>query len=157
VRNANYQGDFKRRPQVMNDPFDLARFVTAQGGAYAGVVAELKRGRKSGHWIWYIFPQIAGLGSSHMSQKFAISSIDEARAYVQHPVLGPRLVECIELVLAIEGKSAAQILGDIDALKFHSCLTLFAAVANDTGSCQKALEKYFDGLTDPLTTQALRG
>ena len=155
--NANYQGDFKRRSQVMNDPFDLARFVKAQDGAYAGVVAELKRERKTGHWIWYIFPQIAGLGFSHMSQKFAISSIDEARAYVQHPVLGSRLIECIELVLAIEGKSAEQIFGHIDALKFRSCLTLFATVEHDTDTCQRALERYFGGLTDPLTTQALRG
>jgi len=141
----------------MTDPFDLARFVKAQDGAYASVQAELTQGRKTGHWIWYIFPQIAGLGFSHMSQKFAISSIDEARAYVQHPVLGARLIECVELVLAIEGKSAEQIFGHIDALKFRSCLTLFAAVEHDTDTCQRALERYFDSLTDPLTTQALRG
>ncbi len=139
----------------MNDPFHLSRFVEAQVGTYSGVVAELEPEMKTGHWIWYIFPQIAGLGHSHMSRKFAISSIDEAKAYSEHPVLGSRLIECIELVLAIEGKSAEQILGYIDALKFRSCLTLFAAVESDTDVCRRALEKYFGGVADPFTAEAL--
>lgn len=139
----------------MNDRFKLSRFVEAQEGVYPGVLDELRRGYKAGHWIWYIFPQIAGLGLSHMSRRFSISSMDEARAYAEHPLLGQRLIECIELVIAVEGKSAEQILGQLDAQKFCSCLTLFAAADGDNEIYQRALDKYFAGVADPLTLQAL--
>ena len=140
---------------TMNDSFDLARFTAAQDGVYAGVMEELRRGKKTGHWIWYIFPQIAGLGRSHMSRRFGIASIDEAKAYIRHPVLGPRLIECIELLLAVEGNTARQIFGPVDALKFRSCLTLFSTVERGTDVCRRALVKYYDGIADPLTTRAL--
>jgi uncharacterized protein (DUF1810 family) len=141
----------------VNDPFNLSRFIEAQEGVYSGALDELGCGSKTGHWIWYIFPQIAGLGFSGMSRRYSISSIDEARAYAEHPVLGQRLIECVELVMALEGKSAQQIFGHLDALKFRSCLTLFAAADNDNKIYQGALVKYFAGAPDPLTTQAFGG
>src|SRR5438046_2651703 len=112
----------------MDDPYDLERFVAAQnaGHTYDHAVEELGRGRKTSHWMWFVFPQIAGLGMSPMSQRFAIQSLDEARAYLANPVLGPRLVECVRLVLSQDGKSAHDIFGSPDDMKFHSCLTLFA-------------------------------
>jgi len=139
----------------MEDLFDLGRFIDAQASAYASAVEELKRGRKTGHWIWYIFPQVAGLGHSHMSRGYAIASLQEARAYAEHPLLGPRLAECIQLVMAVEEKSADQILGHVDAMKFRSCLTLFARACDDDPTYQAALEKYFGGEPDPLTDKAL--
>jgi len=139
----------------VTDPYDLNRFVEAQQGAYSGIVDELIRGRKTGHWIWYIFPQIAGLGASSMSQRFSISSIEEARAYSAHPVLGPRLAECTALVLAVKDRSAEQIFGHLDALKFRSCMTLFAVADPTNEIFQKAIDYCFDGLPDPLTLQAL--
>jgi len=140
----------------VSDPYKLSRFIKAQDRVYSDVIEELRRGRKTGHWIWYIFPQIAGLGHSHMSQRYAISSVDEARAYAGHPVLGPRLIECIRLVMAVDGKSAEQIFGHIDALKFRSCLTLFSVANTDIEICQQALDKYFGGVPDALTTRALQ-
>ena len=140
----------------MSDSYNLSRFIKAQDGVYLGVIEELKRGRKTSHWIWYVFPQIAGLGHSQMSQQYAISSIDEAKAYAEHPVLGPRLIECVELVMAMDGKSAEQIFGHIDALKFCSCLTLFSAANKDNGIFQQVLDKYFDGVPDALTIRALQ-
>jgi len=139
----------------VTDPYDLNRFVEAQQGAYSGIVDELIRGRKTGHWIWYIFPQIAGLGASSMSQRFSISSIEEARAYSAHPVLGPRLAECTALVLAVKDRSAEQIFGHLDALKFRSCMTLFAVADPTNEIFQKAIDYCFDGLPDPLTLPAL--
>jgi len=139
----------------VNDPFKLSRFIEAQDGIYSDVLDELGRGRKTGHWIWYIFPQIAGLGFSGMSRRYSIASLDEAKAYAEHPLLGQRLIECVELVMAVEGQSAEQIFGHLDALKFRSCLTLFAAADDDNQIYQKALNKYFDGSPDPLTIQAL--
>lgn len=139
----------------MNDKYDLMRFLEAQDGTYDSAVEELRRGRKSGHWIWYVFPQIAGLGDSHMSKRYAITSLDEARAYAAHPVLGPRLLECIGLVMAVNEKSARQILGHIDALKFRSCLTLFTIACDGNPVFQKALDKYFGGQRDALTLEAL--
>jgi len=130
------------------------RFLEAQDSTYDSAVGELQRGRKSGHWIWYVFPQIAGLGHSHMSRRYAITSLDEARAYAAHPVLGFRLLECIGLVMAVNEKSAKQILGHIDALKFRSCLTLFAIACDANPVFQKALDKYFDGQRDVLTLEA---
>jgi len=139
----------------VTDLFNLSRFIEAQKGAYSAALDELRRGRKKGHWIWYIFPQIAGLGFSGMSRRYSIASLDEAKAYTEHPVLGQRLIECVEIVMAVEGKSAEQIFGHLDALKFRSCLTLFAAADNDNEIYQRALEKYFTGVADPLTVQAL--
>ena len=111
------------------DPFDLGRFVQAQQGVYSRALAEIKNGNKRTHWMWFIFPQIDGLGSSATARKYAISGIEEAEAYLKHPELGPRLVECAEAALAVEGRSATEIFGYPDDLKLKSCATLFAAVA----------------------------
>jgi uncharacterized protein (DUF1810 family) len=127
----------------MKDIFNLERFVLAQNPVYEDVLAELKSGRKTSHWMWFVFPQLKGLGSSPMSRQFAISSLDEARAYLQHPVLGARLSECCRLVVAIEGKSIHEIFGYPDDLKFHSCVTLFAQADPGNSIFKEALEKYF--------------
>jgi uncharacterized protein (DUF1810 family) len=129
---------------VADDPFDLQRFVDAQAAVYERVREELKNGRKQSHWMWFIFPQIAGLGHSAMAQRYAISSLDNAKAYLANPVLGPRLRECTRLVLQVVGKSALQILGSPDDMKFRSCM-LF----------RTALEKYFDGVEDSQTLTRL--
>ena len=134
-----------------DDPFDLQRFVAAQAAVYERVRAELKNGRKQSHWMWFIFPQIAGLGHSAMAQRYAISSLHEAEAYLKHPVLGARLRECTRLVVAATGKSAYEILGSPDDMKFHSCMTLFARAAPQEEMFDAALEKYFDGRDDALT------
>lgn len=141
----------------MEDPFDLERFVQAQnaGGTYQRALDELSRGSKESHWMWFIFPQIAGLGHSAMAQRYAISSLHEADAYLKHPVLGPRLRECTRLVLQVDGKSAYEILGSPDDMKFHSCLTLFARAAPDEALFNAALDKYFDGRDDALTIARL--
>jgi uncharacterized protein (DUF1810 family) len=118
-------------------------------------VSELRGGRKRTHWMWFIFPQIAGLGRSAMAQKYAIGSTDEAAAYLAHPVLGPRLRDCAGLVLAVEGKSIGDIFDSPDDLKFHSCMTLFADVAPDEALFQANLDKYFDGMGDPATLERL--
>ena len=119
----------------MDDPWRLDRYVTAQeqGGTYQRAVAELRAGAKVSHWMWFVFPQIAGLGMSAMSREYAISSIAEARAYLDHPVLGPRLVECAGIVAGTEGRSAERIFGPVDAMKLRSSMTLFAAAADDKG------------------------
>jgi uncharacterized protein (DUF1810 family) len=135
----------------MNDPFDLQRFVSAQDPVYDGVCEELRRGRKQGHWMWFIFPQLRGLGSSPMAAKFGISSRLEAEAYLRHPVLGPRLEECTRLVNLIEGRSIEQIFGYPDNLKFRSSMTLFRLTAGDNRIFSYALEKYFEGEADPRT------
>ena len=139
---------------MATDSDDLDRFVTAQDRVIDRVRDELRRGRKTSHWMWFVFPQIAGLGSSAMSQRFAIRSLDVARAYLAHPVLGARLVECVGLLLDVEGKSAHDILGSPDDMKFHSCLTLFAEVAADD-IFRRALEKYFAGRDDAATLDLL--
>ena len=126
-----------------NDPFDLQRFVDAQDPIYSRVVAELHHGRKTTHWMWYIFPQLRGLGHSPMSERYGISSEEEARAYLAHPVLGPRLRECVGIVNSIKGHSAHDIFGYPDDLKFHSCLALFCAVAPDDEVFSTAFQKYF--------------
>ena len=136
-------------------PYDLDRFVTAQDREYETVLGELRRGRKSTHWIWFIFPQIAGLGHSAMSQHFAIGSLDEARAYLAHPVLGARLRECARLVLAVEGRSAEEILGSTDAMKLRSSMTLFHRAAPDQAEFALVLDRYYLGLEDPATTARL--
>jgi len=138
-----------------DDPFDLQRFVAAQAAVYERVRAELKNGRKQSHWMWFIFPQIAGLGRSAMSTRYAISSLTEAEAYLKHPILGPRLRECIRLVMLVQGRSAYEILGSPDDMKFHSCLTLFSYAAPEEQLFRDALEKYYDGAEDSLTMAKL--
>lgn len=135
--------------------FDLERFVTAQVLAYDGALAELRRGRKTGHWIWFVFPQIAGLGRSEMSQRYAIASLEEARAYLAHPVLGARLRECAEALRAHRGRSAESILGPIDAVKVRSSMTLFHRAAPDDPVFRAVLDAFYDGRTDPATDQRL--
>ena len=139
----------------MSDASNLHRFLTAQAPTYNTVLAELRAGKKASHWIWFIFPQIAGLGRSAMAQKFAIGSLDEAKAYLQHPTLGPRLRACTQLVLNIEGRSAEEILGYPDNLKFRSCMTLFLTAATDNTIFNDALLKYFHGKPDQMTLDIL--
>jgi len=134
------------------DTFRLQRFVDAQQGIYQQARAELAAGEKHSHWMWFIFPQIAGLGFSTMAQRHAIGSLEEAKAYLAHPVLGPRLRECTALVNAISGKSLTAILGSPDDMKFHSSVTLFARAGGDAESVfTQALQKYFSGEWDPRT------
>jgi len=139
----------------MDDPFDLQRFVEAQRPVIDRVLAELQAGQKRSHWMWFIFPQISGLGSSPMAQRFAIASLEEAAAYLHHPVLGPRLTSCTLLVNAIGGSSIDQIFGYPDHLKFHSSMTLFARAAPDNPAFSTALQKFFAGKPDPLTLEQL--
>ena len=138
-----------------DDLFGLDRFVTAQAPLYDDVLAELRAGRKETHWMWFVFPQLRGLGRSWMAEKFGISGKEEAQAYLAHPILGPRLTECVRLVKLIEGRSAQVIFGPVDAMKFRSSMTLFAAVAEEGNIFRGALTKYFDGRPDPLTVAAL--
>ncbi len=139
----------------MSDAYNLHRFLTAQAPTYDTVLAELRAGRKSSHWIWFIFPQIAGLGHSAVSQQFAIASLDEAKAYLQHPVLGQRLRECTQLVLNVEGRNAEEIFPYPDNLKFRSCMTLFLTAAPEHTLFNNALLKYFDGKPDQSTLDIL--
>jgi uncharacterized protein (DUF1810 family) len=138
-----------------DDPFNLHRFVDAQAPVYERVRAELKDGRKQSHWMWFIFPQIAGLGHSQMAQRYAISSLREAEAYLKHAILGPRLLECTNLLLQVEGKSALAILGSPDDMKFRSCMTLFAHAAPEEQVFRAAIDKYFDGNEDQSTVERL--
>jgi uncharacterized protein (DUF1810 family) len=135
----------------MDTEFNLERFVEAQTAVYKEVVAELRAGRKQSHWMWFIFPQIAGLGRSAMAQKFAVASADEAAAYLSHPLLGARLRECSALVAAIDDKDIDDIFGAPDNLKFHSSMTLFAEIAPDEAVFQDCINKYFDGRPDEAT------
>jgi uncharacterized protein (DUF1810 family) len=138
----------------MNDPYALQRFVEAQRQTFQQACEELRAGAKRSHWMWFIFPQIKGLGRSETAKKFAVSSREEAEAYLRHPVLGPRLRECARLACLVEGRSAHEIFGAPDDLKFRSSMTLFAAVAPDDVFSQ-ALVKYFDGKADPATVERL--
>lgn len=140
-----------------DDPFDLQRFVDAQETCYSHVVAELTRGRKETHWSWFIFPQFAGLGSSAMAARYAIASLEEAEAYLAHPVLGPRLRECVLAVSRHQGVSAESILGHIDALKLRSCLTLFLRTRDPDPAFRDALEEFFGGKPDAMTLSLLAG
>ena len=140
----------------MSDTFHLERFLDAQTGQYEQVLAELRAGRKRSHWIWFIFPQMKGLGHSPQSEYYGIGSLDEATAYARHPLLGPRLVECAELVNRVKGRSIRDILGTPDDLKFRSCMTLFARAAEDEPVFSAALDRYFSGEPDPLTLRFLR-
>ena len=135
----------------MADLFNLQRFLDAQAPVYERARRELEAGRKESHWMWFVFPQIAGLGQSPMSIRFAIASLDEAKAYLAQPVLGARLRECATLVLDAEGRTARQIFGPIDELKFRSSMTLFARAAPDDDLFQRCIDKYFAGGADPAT------
>lgn len=138
------------------DSFDLERFVEAQERTYSRALRELRAGSKTTHWMWFIFPQLRGLGHSEMSTRFGIVSKAEAQAYLRHPVLGPRLKECTEAVLAVDSKSATQILGRPDDLKFRSSMTLFEAAVPEEGLFGRALAKYFGGERDQRTIEMLR-
>jgi uncharacterized protein (DUF1810 family) len=141
---------------VVLDPHNLQRFVDAQEAVFPKVLAELGQGRKYGHWIWFIFPQLKGLGRSSTSEFFGISSLSEAKAYLQHPVLGPRLIKCTELVNAVEDRDANDIFGDLDAMKFRSSMTLFACADPGNRNFSLALEKYFAGQFDSRTAAYLQ-
>ena len=136
-----------------NDPYDLNRFISAQEGVYDRALAELRGGLKRTHWMWFIFPQIDGLGYSSTARHYAIKSLEEARQYLSHPILGPRLVECAEAVLAVQGRSASDIFGYPDDMKLHSSMTLFALVSEPHSVCVRVLEKYFQGKQDARTLQ----
>jgi uncharacterized protein (DUF1810 family) len=142
-------------PATDSDPHDLNRFVQAQAGIYAQALAEIKSGRKRSHWMWFIFPQFDGLGFSSTSKKYAIMSVAEARAYLTHPVLGSRLIECAEAALAVEGQSAHAIFGSPDDVKLKSFATLFAHVSPPGSVFERVLEKYFGGERDSKTLELL--
>jgi uncharacterized protein (DUF1810 family) len=143
---------------MADDSYDLQRFVAAQDGdgTYDRAVRELRRGSKVSHWMWFVFPQIAGLGRSATSQFYAISGLDEARAYLGHPVLGSRLLECAGIVAATEGRSAVTIFGGIDAVKLHSSMTLFALADPQQAVFSEVLDRYFDGARDDATEVIVR-
>jgi uncharacterized protein (DUF1810 family) len=143
-----------KRP-VPDEHFDLQRFVDAQGAVYDDVLSELGAARKQSHWMWFIFPQLRGLGRSRLATIFGIDGLAEARAYLAHPVLGPRLRACTALVNQIDGRSIEEILGDVDAMKFRSSMTLFARATDDNQAFLDALEKYFEGEPDRLTLERL--
>jgi uncharacterized protein (DUF1810 family) len=140
---------------IVNDPFNLKRFVEAQDPIYDRVRSELTAGDKRSHWMWFIFPQIAGLGYSAIAARYAITSVEEAKAYLEHPVLGSRLIECTELVNRISGRSIHDIFGSPDDLKFRSCMTLFARAATDNEVFRQAIQKYFVGDYDHRTEELL--
>ncbi len=137
------------------DAYDLERFVSAQSGAYAGALGEIRAGRKRSHWIWFIFPQVRGLGMSSTSQHYGISGMDETRAYLRHPFLGPRLRECAEALLALEGRTASAIMPYPDDLKLRSSMTLFERVAGPDSVFSSVLEKYYRGDRDKRTLELL--
>src|SRR5579862_1513728 len=137
------------------DPFNLQRFVAAQdaGGTYARAAAELRSGRKTSHWMWFVFPQIAGLGHSPTSRRYALTSLAEARAYLAHPVLGARLTECAAIVLGVPGRTAEQIFGEVDAQKLHSSVTLFMRAVPGEPVFGQVLDRYFGGVPDSATDE----
>ena len=139
----------------MNTPFDLNRFVEVQEDLFPDALTEIKNGLKQSHWMWFIFPQIAGLGFSSLTQKYAITGKDEAVAYLQHPILGPRLKEITTVLLEHEGKSAFEIFGSTDTMKLKSCMTLFATVSPENSVFYQVLEKYFGGEQDSRTIEIL--
>lgn len=138
------------------DPFDLERFVRAQAPIYADALAELAAGCKQSHWMWFVFPQIEGLGFSETTKRYSIKSIDEARAYLAHPLLGARLLECTRTVLALDGRTATEVFGRPDDMKLQSSMTLFAAVSPVASVFSDVLEKYFEGQRDPRTVALLK-
>jgi uncharacterized protein (DUF1810 family) len=141
------------------DPYHLQRFVAAQdaGGSYDHAIAELRRGRKTSHWMWFIFPQIAGLGYSPMSRAYAITSLEEARAYLAHQVLGARLIECATILVGLPGRTAEQIFGEVDALKLCSSITLFMRAAPGEPVFRQVLDQYFGGIPDSATEERILG
>ena len=141
----------------MDDPYELSRFVTAQdaGETFASAVAELRDGRKLGHWMWFVFPQIAGLGVSATSRRYSISSLEEARRYLAHPILGPRLEECTRILTELRRLTANDIFGSVDAMKLRSSMTLFARAAPERPSFREVLDRYFGGLADEATDAQL--
>jgi uncharacterized protein (DUF1810 family) len=139
-----------------DDPHDLSRFVDAQQGVYESAIAEIRAGRKRSHWMWYVFPQVVGLGSSATAQLYGIRDADEARAYLAHPVLGQRLIECAEAICSVTGRSASEILGTPDDLKLRSCATLFAQVSPPGSVFDRVLRRYYDGQPDQATLALLR-
>ncbi|WP_085624638.1 MULTISPECIES: DUF1810 domain-containing protein [unclassified Pseudomonas] len=141
----------------MHADFDLQRFVEAQNPVYDQVMEELQAGRKRSHWMWYVFPQLDGLGHSAMAERYALAGVDEARAYLAHPLLGPRLQACVTALLRHSDKSAREVLGSPDHLKLRSCLTLFARAAPDNPLFQLALVQFYDGEPDALTLTRLEG
>ena len=142
-------------PHGEEDAYGLSRFVRAQKHVYADALSEITNGRKRTHWMWFVFPQLAGLGVSATSERYAIATVDEARAYLDHPILGPRLLECSESLLRVEGRSATAILGTPDDLKLRSCATLFASVSAPGSVFDRVLEKYYGGARDPKTLRLL--
>lgn len=142
-------------PPDLNDPYDLNRFVLAQVSDYAQALAEIRGGRKRSHWMWYIFPQFEGLGFSSMSRRYAIKSVAEARAYLSHPTLGPRLVECCEALLGIRGRSAFEIFGVPDDMKLRSSATLFAEVSPGGSVFSRLLDQFFQGERDEATLRLM--
>jgi len=144
------------RPSPMTDPFQLSRFVAAQEPAYEPARRELRAGAKTGHWMWFLFPQLEGLGRSPTARHYAIKNLDEARAYLDHPILGPRLRECAQTLVAVQGKSAAAIFGSPDDLKLRSSMTLFALAAGGPSVFAEVLAAYFEGTPDERTVELLR-
>ena len=140
----------------MTDPYDLNRFIEAQEAVYERALSELQNGRKKTHWMWFIFPQIAGLGSSAMSHRYSIRSVDEARAYMDHPLLGARLRECGNAILQVEDRSATEILGSPDDMKLKSCATLFEAVSPRESVFAQILDKYYQGERDSRTLDLIK-
>ena len=139
----------------MQDDHNLARFAAAQDGVYASVLSELKQGRKRSHWMWFVFPQMLGLGRSDTARHYGIRSLDEARAYAAHPVLGPRLLTCTQLVNAIQGRNAAEIFGTPDDVKLHSSMTLFSQALPDETAFRDTITKYFEDQPDTATLRLL--
>jgi uncharacterized protein (DUF1810 family) len=148
--------DVANEPDSAGDPYNLARFVHAQAEDYEQALSEIRSGRKRSHWMWYIFPQFAGLGSSWTSQRYSVGSVAEAEAYLAHPVLGPRLVECAEAALRVDGRSANTIFGSPDDMKLRSCATLFAGVSTEGSVFHQLIDKYFHGKRDDRTLELIR-
>lgn len=141
--------------RTLIDEFDLDRFVAAQEGIYDKALSEIRRGRKTSHWMWFIFPQMRGLGKSAMAQRYAIGSLEEARQYLRHPVLGSRLKQCVAALQDLVGPTAEEVFGPIDAIKLRSCLTLFSEAAPTEGIFSAALERWFRGMRDEQTLKLL--
>lgn len=138
-----------------DDPYDLHRFLLAQRDTFPQALAEIRAGCKESHWMWFVFPQFDGLGFSPMSRQYAIKSVAEARAYLRHPVLGPRLAQCCEAAVAVEGRSAAELLGSPDDMKLRSCVTLFAAVSPPGSVFHAVLDRFFHGVRDEQTIRLM--
>jgi uncharacterized protein (DUF1810 family) len=145
-----------RSPSTPDDPFDLSRFVQAQEDSYEVALAEIKAGRKDSHWMWYVFPQFAGLGHSSMAERYAIRSLDEARGYLAHPILGPRLLACAEAAIGVQGKTAHDIFGSPDDLKLKSCATLFAHVSPPGSVFERLLDRFYAGERDWKTLELIQ-